>query len=402
MTPTAPSSAHPTTSTGRRQDLSIQSLRGIAVILMVAGHVIGATADHGLLVGDHSLWRYCYQALADIRMPLFTLISGYVYAMVPVTRWQHYPQLVKGKSRRLLLPLITVGALYYVLERAIPGTNSDTSDMPFWRVYVFGFEHLWFLQSIFLIFLVVGILDSCGVLASRAHWAAITAVSGVVFIVVHVPTTVDVFTISGALRLLPFFLLGYGLRRHPLLELRGVPAVAAIVAFAGVFAIRLITILGLYHPDGYADRAIAISVGIMGVVLIYSARNALEARWLAWIGGFSFGIYLLHVLANAAARELLEQMGLHRVWALFAFGLLIGIVGPIAFQRLFRHVSFVQTFVLGERRSIGQHKPRRHSGVQAFLSRALAAFRQRIENRSRTRRLVGSPVEPPCPETGPG
>src|ERR1700740_1363514 len=106
----------------RQQDRSIQAVRAIPVILMVAGHVVG-TEHRGLRVSDVSLWHYSYLALADIRMPLFTLISGYVYAMVPVAYWRDFPQLVKGKSRRLLLPLITVGTLMYVLERAVSGAN---------------------------------------------------------------------------------------------------------------------------------------------------------------------------------------------------------------------------------------------------------------------------------------
>ena len=345
-------------SRARRQDPAIQALRGIAVTLLVAFHVIGAR-NHGLRVGDDSLWNYFDLSLADIRMPLFTLISGYVYAMVPVARWQDYPQLIKGKSRRLLLPLITVGTVLYVVKRIVPGLNSNEDGLAFWRVFVFRFEYLWFLQSIFVIFLVVGILDSLGLLASRVRWSTVTAVAAIIFVVVHVPPEVDVFTVSGALRLLPFFLLGYGLRRHSLFDLSGAPALAATVAFAGVYAIRLLTIFGVYHPDQYVERAIAVAVGATAVVLIYSARNLFNTKVLAWIGGFSFGIYLLHVFATAATREFLERVGVHLTWELFVSGLVMGIAVPIAFQLVFRNVGLVQTFVLGERRATGRHSLRR-------------------------------------------
>lgn len=39
-----------------RHDMAIQSLRGIAVTLMVIGHVIGIPG-HGLRVSDDSAWR---------------------------------------------------------------------------------------------------------------------------------------------------------------------------------------------------------------------------------------------------------------------------------------------------------------------------------------------------------
>ncbi|MFE3193080.1 acyltransferase family protein [Nocardia sp. NPDC059240] len=343
----------------RRQDPSIQALRGIAVILMVAGHVIGI-GNQGLRVGDHSGWHYSYLALADIRMPLFTLLSGYVYAMVPITSWQQYPRLVKGKSRRLLYPLITVGTLQYILACNIPGTNYNPHNLPIWRIYVFGFEHLWFLQSIFLIFLVIGILDSLGVLDSRTGWAVATFLAAVGYIVVEVPARVDVFTVSGAVRLLPFFLIGYGLRRHSLLDLRGTPAVFALTAFIGFYTVRLLSIDGVFHPDGYEDRSITLTVGATALILIYSAREYVNLKILAWIGGFSFGIYLLHDLATAGTRIVLEHLGIHMRWELFIVGLAMGITAPIVFQLLFRNVAVIRTFVLGEKPKPGKHtaKPR--------------------------------------------
>jgi acyltransferase len=333
----------------RRQDASIQALRGLAVILMVAGHVIGI-GDRGLRVADESFWSYLYLSMADIRMPLFTLISGYVYAMVPVERWQSYPGLIKGKSRRLILPLITVGTAFYFVKRLVPGTNYSADDVPLWRIYFFGFEHLWFLQSIFVVFLIVGILDATGLLRSQRRWAIATAVSATLFVAIIVPPADDFFTVSGALRLLPFFLLGYGLRRYSVFDLRGTPLVIATAVFAGVYSIRLLTIFDVYHPDRHVDNLIAASVGLIAVVLIYSARHVLNTRLLAWVGGFSFGIYLLHVFATAGTRIILGHIGIHPIWLLFVLGLAMGIAAPIAFQLVFGNVGFIRTFVLGERR----------------------------------------------------
>lgn len=330
----------------------------------MAAHVIGV-GNRGLRVGHDSL----FLALEDIRAPLFTLIAGYVYAMVPVARWQDFPHLVKGKARRLLLPLLTVGAVLYALERVVPGTNSGARHVSLWHVYVFGFEHLWFLQSIFIVFLVVGVLDSSGVLASPTRWAVITAVAIALFVIVHVPTKFDIFTVSGALRLLPFFLIGYGLRRYSLFDLRGGPALAVTVAFAAVFTIRMLTIFRVYTPNAYVDRMIAIAVACTALILIYSARNLLNAKVLGWIGGFSFGIYLLHVFATAATRMFLERLGMHQAVVLFVIGTVLGVAAPIAFLLLFRNVGLVRTFLLGERFT----PRRRRSTVRAELTHSSPA-----------------------------
>jgi acyltransferase len=106
----------------------------------------------------------------------------------------------------------------------------------------------------------------------------------------------------------------------------------------------------VYSPDGYVDRAIGLAVGVVAVVLIYSARNLLNTKLLVWVGGFSFGIYLLHPLGTAATRIALEHLGVHRRWELFIACLVIGLTAPILFQIVSPRSGLVQTFVLGESR----------------------------------------------------
>ena len=79
--PVAAPSALPTPQllTGTRtKELSIETLRGLAIVLMVMGHVIGSKSNGGLQVSDDSWYRYFYLTLSPLRMPLFTVISGYV------------------------------------------------------------------------------------------------------------------------------------------------------------------------------------------------------------------------------------------------------------------------------------------------------------------------------------
>lgn len=316
------------------------------MILMVAGHVVGVPGE-GLRVPDDSLWRFSYLALADIRMPLFTLISGYVYAMVPLGRLGNYPHLLKGKSRRLLLPLLTVGTVQYFLQVMVPNTNSKPQG-GVWRVYLFGFDQLWFLQSLFVVFIVVGVLDGFGVLSTRRGWFAVTTVAAGLWVTVTIRPAYDFFTVSGAIRLLPFFMLGYGLRRHAMFDLQGRRVLLGLVLFLGAFTVRIITIVEQRQLNPYADRAIALGVGGTALIVLYSARNAITTKFLAWIGGFSFGIYLLHVLAVAGTRIGLEHIGVQRRSYLFVIGVVAGVMAPIAVQLICREWWVVRTFVFGE------------------------------------------------------
>uniref|UniRef100_UPI0035AFCA27 acyltransferase family protein n=1 Tax=Paracoccus sp. TaxID=267 RepID=UPI0035AFCA27 len=84
--------------------LPIETVRAIAILVLVSFHVIGGPeAGRGLgLQAPHPL-RYYADLLIDIRMPLFAFIAGAVYALRPV-RVEKLGSFLVGKFRRLALP----------------------------------------------------------------------------------------------------------------------------------------------------------------------------------------------------------------------------------------------------------------------------------------------------------
>lgn len=115
------------------KDPNIETLRGLAILLVVAGHVIGIDATGGMKVADDSLWRYLYASLQYVRMPLFTAISGWVYALHPVAAHEAGTFMFK-KARRLLLPMICVGTLYFLIQYITPGTNRTGELAEIWKI----------------------------------------------------------------------------------------------------------------------------------------------------------------------------------------------------------------------------------------------------------------------------
>ncbi len=330
------------------KDMSIQALRGIAVLLMVAGHVIGDKATRGMTVTDDSIWRYSYILLEDIRMPLFSVISGFVYAYRPI-RPGAIQGFLRAKSRRLLFPLVTVGILLFGMQLVVPGINSKPAVTDAWMIVIYGHDHLWFLPSIFLIFAVVAVLDNTSVTTTRRGWLIATVVSAALFVVLRFSGTWNIFSIDGAIRLMPFFLIGYGMHRYMLFDLRGFGAAAAGAVLATLLIPRIgISVDGWDVPVG-VDRLLSLAIGVVGVTLIYSARNAVRCRALAWIGGFSFGIYLLHVFGAAATRIALSKVSLDTDIAVFTIGMIAGVGLPILFQKLFGSWTPVRVGILGEK-----------------------------------------------------
>lgn len=67
-----------------KKNLSIETLRGIAILLVVIGHVIGSTPDGGMKIDFPHPLRYLYVWIDYIQMPLFTAIAGWVYCIEAV------------------------------------------------------------------------------------------------------------------------------------------------------------------------------------------------------------------------------------------------------------------------------------------------------------------------------
>ncbi len=131
----------------------VQTLRGLACCLLLLYHVIGATASQGLRVQDGWLRQFT-EALVVVRMPVFGLIAGAMHGLSSKRAWA----LVQHKAARLLLPMLSVGTLFALVQYAIPGSNFHTQDL--WLLHIVPVAHYWFLESLFLIFCLMALMES--------------------------------------------------------------------------------------------------------------------------------------------------------------------------------------------------------------------------------------------------
>ncbi len=315
------------------------------MLLMVAGHVIGNEPSRGLQAPDGSFLRWAYIALEDIRIPFFTVISGWVYAMRPLAPGSDIGLFLRRKVRRILLPMTVVGLLMLAGQSFVPGVNSGAGLARAADLFVYGVEHLWFLQAIFLVFLLISWLDTRRVAWSPRGWTALVLGALVVAATVHIPLPYAVFSVNGALWLLPFFLVGVGLARF---GVDSAPPWLTGALGAGALILLAAEPLRPSLEQPIAARAIGLLTGLVGILALYFLRRWLTTRWLAWVGGFAYGIYLLHVFGAAGARIVLTRLGVDSTPVLFAVGLLLAVSLPVAFELTLGRSALVATCVFGK------------------------------------------------------
>jgi glucan biosynthesis protein C len=321
----------------------VQSLRGIACFLLVAFHVVGTDSAMGMHVGDNSGYRIFANLLIHLRMPLFTCLSGYVYAYRPV-RAGELVKFGQKKLWRLYVPLLTAASIYFLMQAMTPSVNIRTDWSDVWRIYFFPYAHFWFLQAILLIFAVVTLLERAQMLMrfDRYLLMLVGAFAAHFFLMLHP----NFFSVQQACYLLPFFMIGLGANRFA--EKFSDPATQAVALsiFILTMALHVLACFGIWGEVSAQRTLLATSLSTSGLIVLIHRMP--PVRQLIWIGNFSFTIYLYHVLFTAGARIGMIAAGLHNSMAIFIVGLICGVAGPIGMELVLKRNATSTRLLLGQ------------------------------------------------------
>ena len=333
------------------KDLNMETLRGLAILLMVLGHVIGYSSDMGLKVKDDSPWRFTYYVLQYIRMPLFTVISGYVYAYKPLARFSSTNQFLVRKVNRLLIPLIVVATLFFVVQYVTPGTNAKVNIGDIWQIYFFHYAHFWFLQGMMVVFLIITALERGKLLNSLKSASIVLLISAAIFLTDQ--PHIKFFSLNEVPFLLTFFILGLTLKRF----FDTIFVKRTLIVSAVVFCTAMVYQLSIFNISipPLLNNTLTVLVGATACVLLI--RYAIKNDKLIWLGNFSYGIYLFHVFGTAAARMILLKVHITNNFIHVIGGLVLGIGLPIILQLLIPRNSVLALLFFGEKVNLKKSKP---------------------------------------------
>lgn len=326
----------------KNKSLEIETLRGLACLLMVLYHVIGPMGA-GLKVSLDSPWRVIADSMVYVRMPLFTFVSGYIFSLYKI-RGNDFSGFFVGKVRRLIIPLFCVGVPFSVLEALGPGVNEEVGLSDALLSFIVPVNHFWFLQAVFIIFMFVGMLEWRGLLQTATRLYLLLAFASVLFL--QPPFTFDAFSINGALYLLPFFVLGI-IAQGKATKIRQSLKVIGPLAFLMI----LITLLYIaaVHRELIVDRRspAGLLVGCVSCITLVSTN--MRVRWLIWLGKYSYAIFMFHVLFAVISRLMLRRLGINNESVFVFSGWVCGLLGPVVLSIIFSRFAFTSMLFLGER-----------------------------------------------------
>ncbi|MFZ4478379.1 MAG: acyltransferase family protein [Rhodoferax sp.] len=322
-------------------NLRIETLRGLACLLLVLYHVIGADPAHGLLVADGPV-RWLNDGLAYLRMPLFTFLSGLVYGMRPFKGNSN--AFLIGKVRRLLIPMLVVGTLFAVLQALTPGTNSSVG--PWYLLHVQPVAHFWFVESLFWVFMVIWALERWNLIREVKGYLLALALSCTLYLTVR---GWPWFGIEGAIYLMPHFLFGLAFSRFPLQAQLASPWVRL-----ALLALACGAVIWMGMPVSNPDRRTVAMMAVGMSLCMLSLSLARVVPWLAAIGRHSYAIYLFHVFFTAAVRIGLKLVHIKLMPLDILLGVLIGLAGPILIDRVASRYKWPALLLLGKTLKTGK------------------------------------------------
>jgi fucose 4-O-acetylase-like acetyltransferase len=274
------------------------SLKGGAILLVVVGHVIQVI--HGSTV--KCLENELYIAIYSFHMPIFVLVSGYFASKSLECR--NFQAFCWRRAQRLLVPFFTWAVILYFQHKLHDGEylKALMSPLAAYKSIIAPIHGLWFLWALFW----VSVIAAAFSISRRNTIVVGLLVCGVSFAIGND----QYFGLRFILWLLPFFVLGYWVKRLRLsIKPWKIPVAIILFGSAWVMLLPYYSNRHFIYTTGMIDRGVGIDFvglayryvlaflgcgtfwGVMGIVDRY---GGVLGRFFVYLGGRSIQIYAIH------------------------------------------------------------------------------------------------------------
>ncbi len=268
--------------------------KGYGIILVVLGHAIsGAWAYENNLI-----WSNIYSLIALFHMPLFFIISGYLYQ-------KNYKK--RSLSNNIVRKVAALGIPYiiYNVVYALVGQLTGDDKYNIQNLRLIGYRpisHFWFVYVLLIIYIIYPLMNKL----IHNNIALFLVILLVNIIISLCNLHISGFEVSRCIYYSLFFSFGTILLIYNFRKLMNNKKMIIIcTAF-------FILICGL-NIAGYSNIIFNILGGITGTILVMAISAVTKENFIFKLGKFSLPIYLYHSLIVSFSRKVLMLLKINNL-----------------------------------------------------------------------------------------
>ena len=299
-----------------------------------------------------SYWSAAVRLVYAFHMPLFFLLSGYLYTNTN----EPYLLFLRKKVERLVYPFISV-ALIFLPIKLFAGAEVTLLHAVGPESFLYLLTNpvhsyvplLWFVHALFFIFVLY-----------RPAQAAMgsTAVMVLLLLLNSAVRVQDLPILGNALAFAPFFVAGTMLKEHQRFErvASGGNAWQVLTSIGAFTALYVLTVRETIQLDD--TYLVRFGLGLLGSFAAINVAQALSnskmdrpAMVFRALGIYSMSIYLFHTLFESpVGTVLVGTLGIARLpfEAIALVAIAVGLIGPLLLERfVLRRVTLTRKYLLG-------------------------------------------------------
>lgn len=317
-------------SSTRKKITWLLLLQGWTMLWVIIGHAplasppLGSTLDlHSHNIAD-ALFNFAY----SFHMPLFIMISGYLFHMTRIEKKWAYNEVIKEKWLRLGIPYILFITLAIGLKFLVPSAVTREVGLSYadlisnyTKPFTGALQEMWFIAVIFWYFLLYPLYPY--LLRTRISLFLTLACSVCIFFI-PVDIMPDLFCIGRAVHFFVFFFLGLGLHKlngERLLDSWGVIGLLFLIFFvAYYFHIPLLT-------------PVTGSLSFWGLAI--KIDKSLSSNLFSSFRNYTYQIFLIGIFVQIAVKFLYSKYnfaGSYPIWWFIC--VILGIYVPVIISKI--------------------------------------------------------------------
>lgn len=289
----------------------IDTSKGIAIILVVMGHVVSSYHEAGLYLEKATVFNFFNQFVYSFHMALLMALSGYLYFLSSKKSKKNKKMQVLSKTISYGIPYIIFSVLWTVMKMALSGlTNSAITLKDLLLIPAYPISFMWFIYALMFMQIIQVVIGDLTIKGKVVH--LILAGGGYCLqpLMVNWLECIDFsdLIVSDFLKFYLFYLMGVYLVDVVIDKLKNTNTVVLFLSFGLLVLGNVLVYLNIL-PTNLIYNFIIACIGV--VCFINISMKLKRMKVLQYFGKQSLVIYVLQGFVIAATRIFLTKLHLN-------------------------------------------------------------------------------------------